>query len=324
MQGSRALHPSQVADGVYHDHRSFRRLTDQQRATWEHDGYLVIPGVFTADEVDVLTGATDRLVTRRGGGPSPGGEAFEMMNIVEEAPEFFELIDHPVLLGSAMDVMGAAIHLLVSTLTYRPPAPHPAIRWHTDDPSPYFFPRINGQCPVWQLKCAVYLTDVDQPDMGNFVAAPGSHRLGVPKVVGRSELALTKERYREIDRIEEAVPGARQVLAHRGDVLIFHPALWHTVARNTSDRTRKNIWYVYGPLWMRLGDRIASSAELVDRAGPVRRQLLGATTIPQPSALAPGDQGAPLIREWEGHGYNTVWRRRLDGLLTEWWSNERD
>src|SRR5207248_797250 len=152
----------------------------------------------------------------------------------------------------------AAIQLLVSTLTYRPSVPYPAIRWHTDDPSPYFFPRIAGQGPVWQAKMAIYLSDVDREDMGNFVAAPGSHRDGLPEVVGEGLLGLTKDRYREITRIEQAVPGARQVLARRGDVLMFHPALWHTVARNTSGQVRKNIWYVYGPLWMRLGDRIAS------------------------------------------------------------------
>jgi phytanoyl-CoA dioxygenase PhyH len=299
--------------------RKFTPLDDNQRADWERDGFLVIPGVFPAGQVDHLTQAADRIAQRHGALSELGPEAFETMNIIEQERAFLDVIDHPVLLGAAMDLMGAAIHLLVSTLTYRPSVPYPAIRWHTDDPSPYFFPRIQGQCPVWQLKCAVYLTDVDRPDMGNFVAAPGSHRQGVPKVTGPAERALTKDRYREIDRIEEAVPGARQVLARRGDVLMFHPALWHTVARNTSDRVRKNFWFVYGPLWMRLGDRIASSPELVAAAGPVRRQLLGATTLPERSALAPGDEGAPLIRAWEGQDYNSVWRARLDGLLAEWW-----
>ncbi len=300
--------------------REFVRLTGTQRADWERDGFLVLPGVFDPAEVDALEAATDRVVAARGATPEPGAEAFETTNIVEKDRAFLDLIDHPVLLGAAMDLMGATIQLLVSTLTYRPPAPHPAIRWHTDDPSPYFFPRPGGQVPVWQLKCAVYLTDVDRPDMGNFVAAPGSHRDGLPRVAPECERALAKDRYREIDRIEQAVPGARQVLARRGDVLMFHPALWHTVARNTEGPTRKNIWYVYGPLWMRLGDRTASSPELVESVDPVRRQLLGATVGAARSSLAPGDEGAPLVRLWEGRDYNAVWRARRDELLADWWS----
>ncbi len=296
-------------------------LTDAQRRTWNEDGFLVIPGVFGAEEVERLRTAADRVVRAHGVIPEQREEAFETVNIVEQAPEFLDLIDHPVLLGTAMDLMGAAIQVLVSTLTYRPPSPHPAIRWHTDDPSPYFFPRSGGECPVWQVKMAVYLSDVDREDMGNYVAAPGSHRRGLPEVDERHRLGLTKDRYRELAQIEQAVPGARQVTARAGDVLAFHPALWHSVARNTSDRVRKNIWYVYGPLWMRLGDRVTSSPELVDSVDAVRRQLLGATTVPTRSALAPGDDGAPLIRLWEGRDYQATWQARLDELLGEWWSN---
>jgi ectoine hydroxylase-related dioxygenase (phytanoyl-CoA dioxygenase family) len=218
--------------------------------------------------------------------------------------------------------MGAAIQLLVSTVTYRPPLPSPAIRWHTDDPSPYFFPRIAGGCPVWQLKCAVYLTDVDRENMGNFVAAPGSHRDGLPRVAPEHAKALAKGEYRDVADIGSAVPGAVQVTARAGDVLIFHPGLWHTVARNTSSQIRKNLWFVYGPLWMRLGDRLTSSPELVQRSSAVRRQLLGATTGPHRSALAPGDEGAPLVRLWEGRGYDATWQHNLDGLLKGWWQEK--
>lgn len=301
----------------------FRRLDAAERDTWERDGYVVLPGAVDAAAVARTLEAVDRLAAAHGDPHLATGTAFERVNVVEEDDAFLDLMDHPALLGAALDLMGAAIQLLVSTVTLRPPSPHPAIRWHTDDPSPYFFPRINGVCPVWQLKCSVYLTDVDEQDMGNFVAAPGSHLAGMPRPVAGSEPVLTKDRYREFPDIAAAVPGARQVTARAGDVLLFHPALWHTVAPNRSSRVRKNVWFVYGPLWMRLGDRLASDPGLLARCDDVRRQLLGATVGAHRSSLAPGDDGAPLLQVWEGETYDSTWRRHLDGLLDEWWGRDR-
>jgi hypothetical protein len=301
---------------------AFRRLTAEEHATWETNGYLLIPGVLTTGQIEQCRAAVDRLSARYGRELLAAGQAFERVNVIEDNPALLDLIDHPVMLGAAMDLMGAAVHLLVSTVTCRPPSAAPAIRWHTDDPSPYFFPRVNGQVPVWQLKCCLYLTDVEEPYMGNFVAAPGSHRHGIPKPVPGADGALDKDRYLDFPDVDKVIPGALQVTAKAGDLLMFHPGLWHCVAPNRSDRTRKNLWYVFGPLWMRLGDRIASSPELVAASDPVRRQLLGATTIPERSALAPRDEGAPLIKIWEGVPYEGVWRRERDRLFASWWAEE--
>jgi hypothetical protein len=301
----------------------FRRLDAAEREAWDRDGFTLLRGAVNAATVERTLDAVDRLAALHGDPHLTSGTAFERVNVVEEDDAFLDLVDHPALLGAALDLMGAAIQLLVSTVTLRPPSPYPAIRWHTDDPSPYFFPRAGGQVPVWQLKCAVYLTDVDDVDMGNFVAAPGSHLAGMPRPLPGLEPVLTKSRYRELPDVAAAVPGARQVMARAGDVLLFHPALWHTVAPNRSARVRKNVWYVYGPLWMRLGDRVASDPALVARCDDVRRQLLGATVGAHRSSLAPGDDGAPLVRLWEGETYDATWRRHLDALLDEWWGPGR-
>ena len=299
----------------------FEPLTAGEQSAWDEDGYVLLRNVFSAPEVQRILAAADRLEDRCRGLELSSGEAFERVNIIEDDDTFLNLIDHPRILGAAIDLMGAAIHLLVSTITFRPSLSVPAIRWHTDDPSPYFFPRINGMCPVWQVKIAIYLTDILESDMGNFVAAAGSHQIGFPPIEERWRGVLSKDRYRSVPEIVTAVPDARQVTAQAGDVLLFHPALWHTVAPNHSGRTRKNIWFVYGPLWMRLGDRIASDPALIERCDPIRRQLLGATVGGQRSYLAPHDEGAPLIRACEGQGYEEIWQRSLEELLTEWWSS---
>ena len=102
------------------------------------------------------------------------------------------------------------------------------------------------------------------------------------------------------------MPGAVQLQLRAGDAMLFHNALWHSVSRNTSNVRRKNLFYVYSPIWMRLGDRVSSSPELIARADPVRRQLLGVLDH-DPAGVHPTDVDAPLIRLWEGKGYDQVW-----------------
>lgn len=296
-------------------------LTLEQLAAWDEDGFLLLPAVISPAEVAAAAVEVSRLQDLFG---SPEErDSFNRTNIIEDSEVLFDLIDNPALLGAAASLMGAAIQLLLSAVTCRPASNSPAIRWHTDDPSPYFFPRTAGVCPVWQLKCCIYLTDLARTDMANFIAAPGSHRVGVPRPLPGREGVLEKDAYHEDIDITSAIPGARQILASAGDALIFHPALWHSVAPNRSASVRKNVWLVYGPIWMRLGDRIASTPEFVSASPPHRQQLLGATTSYR-SALAPHDEGVPLVRVWEGMGYEAVWRRNRDELLSQWWRDSSD
>ncbi len=128
--------------------------------------------------------------------------------------------------------------------------------------------------------------------MGNFLLIPGSHRGNFPRSDANAVTVTSPSRYQEVDEIDADVPGAEPLLVRAGDALLFHNALWHSVSRNTSNVRRKSLFYVYAPLWMRLGDRMASSPELIARADPVRRQLLGALAEPT-GGTHPGDESAP-------------------------------
>lgn len=300
--------------------KPFRRLTDAELQAFDHDGFLLVREAVKEDLVAAAREVTDRIAAEYGSDRLANGSAYERVNIIEDDPLLADLMEHPAILGSALSVLGGALQLLISTQTYRPTSPMPAIRWHTDDPSPYFYPRINGQCPVWQLKTCLYLSDVNKKDMGNFVAAPGSHKRGIPKLSREQQHILEKDGYKRTPDVAGAIRGAHVVTANAGDLLIFHPGLWHSVSPNTSGITRKNLWYVFGPLWMRLGDRDRSSEALLGNASQVRRQLLGATTVPERSALAPTDVGAPLVSIWEGLSYEQVYRRERNAILESFWS----
>ena len=309
---------------------TFKRMSPEQKSQWDNDGYLVIKNALSAEEVAELTAEVDRLdeaSQRLGRNPDL---MLHAVNIIDSATEglfqpeqdnvgtilrtkpceaFLNLIDHPNHLGIVCELIGAAIQLAWAEAVVRPPSPIPANRWHKDGSKPYYFPTVEGNTPLQWARIGFFLTDVPQPDMGNFTVIPGSHRAGFPKLPQGLGHALTITSYtdfKQIDQIDAGVPGARQLLLKAGDAVLFHNALWHCVPRNTSNAWRKNLWYVYTPLWMRLGDRMGNSPELIAKCNPnpVRRQLLGELTHPNTNGgIHPFDEGAPLIRLFEGQGF---------------------
>ena len=63
-----------------------------------------------------------------------------------------------------------------------------------------------------------------------------------------------------------------------------------------------------GRIWFRTADRTHSSPELLDRCDPVRRQLLGALAGPNTNGgIHPYDEGAPLVRLFEGKSFQETW-----------------
>ena len=155
--------------------------------------------------------------------------------------------------------MGAAIQMTWSQALVRPNTPSPGNRWHPDGPKPYYFPRINGEMPQMQLKVGFFLTEIDRPDMGNLCVVPGSHKNGFPKIPEGLEYALkitSFTEFRQVEQIDAGVPGARQLMVEPGDAIGMHNGLFHCVVRNTSNVRRKNLYYAYGPMWQRAGDRV--------------------------------------------------------------------
>ena len=276
------------------------RLTMEQRRQWDAEGYLVIKNALSPTEVAELTAAVDRLDAESQAEGRDPNAFLSALNVVERDDVFLNLVDHSSHLGIVVDLLGANIQMKLSQVMVRPPTPTPGSRWHVDGPGPYPFPNLNGVMPLIQLKIGWFLTDVDNPDMGNFVVIPGSHANGLPPSAVQAIAAS-----QQAAQIEIAVPGARQVMVRAGDALLFHQGVWHAVAHNASNVRRKNLYYVYSPLWMRLVDRFQTSPEILARSNPVRRQLLGDLITPG-SSMFPSDETAPLMRLFEGKTYQEL------------------
>ena len=307
---------------------TFQRMSPEQRRKWDEDGYLIIKKALSAKEVTELIAEVDRLdeaSQRLGRDPNT---LLHVVNIINAATEglfqsvqgsagtilrhepceaFLNLIDHPSHLGIVCELIGAAIQLSWAEGMVRPPSLTPANRWHKDGSKPYYFASVDRMTPLQWARIGFFLTDVDEPDMGNFTVIPGSHRSGFPRLPQGLEHALTISsftKFQQVEQIDAGVPGARQVTVEAGDAVLFHNALWHCVPRNTSNVRRRNLWYVYTPVWQRLGDRTENSPELLARCNAVRRQLLGAMVDPSTNGgIHPSDEDVPLVRLFEGKSF---------------------
>lgn len=268
------------------------RLSPFQIAQFERDGFLLLPGLLSSSEnaryLEITRGLCDDF---RAESAFEIHQTVEIRNAIARCDELLELISHPVALGAMLDILGWNIQLTTSHIFARTPNPDAqtsfkAIDWHADGPTPRP-PRVEGEQgpvePRLYAKIGYFLTDLSQPNKGNLRVVPGSHRRAARP---------------ENDPLTGEPRGMIELLTHPGDAVLFENRCWHAVGPNYSKEPRQNIYIGYCHRWMKAIDFQTQSAELLARATPLQKQLLGASTHELSFYLpdrAPDD--VPL-REW--------------------------
>lgn len=243
-------------------------MTAEQRAEFEREGFLVIPGVLSEAEVEFYAGALDRVYrTRRAaGGVAPGG-AMHLLSAVANCPEVIGLIDHPRAFSLVWSVLGWNVHIYHSHLDVHPPIVQRQpfrYEWHQDGG------RQNREIetdprPRLSVKLAFWLSDVSQPGRGNFKVWPGSHTRNRIDGPPRRDIAWTDPQ------------GAIEVCVSPGDTVFFDRRLWHARSDNYSQVTRKVVFFGYTLRWIAIRDELEAlrASPQFQQLSPVRRQLLG-------------------------------------------------
>jgi hypothetical protein len=219
----------------------------------ERDGFVLLRGVLSADEVE-------RYRNGLAGAYEPPGP-MHRLGAVAAAPVMAELVDHPGVLDPVTSLLGWNVHVYHSHLDVHPPEPGAPTRytWHQDggiqnrDLESTPRPRLS-------VKAAWWLSDVSRPGRGNLRVLPGSHR------------SNTLPRPPSPDVPFPEPPGAVDVLAEPGDVLLFDRRLWHARSPNHSTRTRRAVFVAYTYRWILSRDPRPTDDP---SWSPVRRQLLG-------------------------------------------------
>ena len=196
-----------------------------------------------------------------------------------------DLLCWPTVFPLVAELMGPNINLSTNHVLVRPPQPagtaaaFKAIGWHRDahgDVTP-----VHGTCPWIYSKIGFFLTDLSQSGMGNLRVIPGSHLHAEPPPT--------------VDGAVDPV-GAIEVLVEAGDAVIFQQRLWHAVGPNAATHARENIYLGYCRRWVRPIDALPTPPDLMAKADPIQRQLLGDISSPLTWYL-PAEGDVPL-RAW--------------------------
>lgn len=217
-------------------------LTEEQLREFGDRGYLVLPGVVPERLLAPADAEVDALVAES---PPPAdavsnhsyfqppGRLPASDAVLRHSPaiQLARALVTPRTLDHGLDHIQIALNIPPSA--GRPGAPH--LDGHRPEQArPGSFTMLAG----------IYLVDESVPDSGNLWVWPGSHLVHerVFREQGPAALLATSGHACSLaapPRYAEPVP----VLAKRGDLLLAHFLLGHNIGPNTSDRTRRIIYY---------------------------------------------------------------------------------
>jgi hypothetical protein len=240
-------------------------MNDLERYLFDLRGYVVLEGVLPPATIARFETILDELEAKPEGALPPhvvvskprSAEELYLSNIVEAAPEFEQLIDHPAILDVVREVSLGLFRLNhtyaiyhwrdgVTPLHMGGTPIHPKAHYSTGD----------GQIFSLLTKAVFPIANHGVED-GCFAVVPGSH----------------KAHFRRPAGIEA---GLAPVAANPGDAIVFTEALTHGSLRNLSGRCRKTIYFCYSvgymPDWTKFG--LTFSAALQARVTDAQREVL--------------------------------------------------
>ena len=222
----------------------------------ERSGYAHVPGVLAPDEVARIREIVEELAKDHF---DPELGFVHALGAAYLHPVLMELACDPRLMGVLATLLTPNLHIYHSHIDVHPPeedTPN-AWRWHEDGGRQTADMEVRARLSA---KIGYWLSDCDEPGLGNLMVIPGSHLWTdyLPRTPGQTP------------------EGAIEVLAKAGDATIFERRIWHGRSTNLSDRTRMVVFFGYSPRW--IVQREFPSAEQLEAAvgDPLRRQLIGA------------------------------------------------
>jgi ectoine hydroxylase len=269
-------------------------LTQQEREGFDKNGFLIIENALSSVEIAELVAVADDLYGRYEAETGTG--RLEIRNCLAQHRSLLNLVTHAKILPVVVGLLGPNIKIRSSHLDIRPPVASESVtnqlgqerwgepeQWHIDGPL-YGYPSIKGLVPMMEIKVGYYLTDVVESDSGALCVVPGSLHFDY------RALAVKKPKIPEEYVYRVQVP--------KGAAIIFRTGLWHCVASNLSNTTRKVLYYAYTFRWIEASDYFTQSEEILATCTPIQRQLLGATASPARSPLGNEPAKTPCSFYW--------------------------
>jgi phytanoyl-CoA hydroxylase len=211
---------------------------------YHEQGYLHIPQVFSASEIDELSDEMDRLVEEWSftspGWSGPWRQAYmdpetekkskltAMHDLHFYSAAWMRAVTHPRLVEAMSDLLGENVELHHSTMHIKPPQTGHPFPMHQDNP---FYHHANER----YADVLVHLDDTSHAN-GEIRFLAGSHKAGpLPHIVQTEQGPCTPHLPFDVFKLEDTVP----VPAKRGDVVVFNIFTIHGSYINTTKQPRR-------------------------------------------------------------------------------------
>lgn len=221
-------------------------LSELQLKQFEEDGYLFFPGLFSAQEIQVLLAEISSLAARETDESlkEKSGAARQLYNSHRNSRAFKALCGHPRMLTGVEQILGNSVYVWHSKINVKEAFEGTVWLWHQD----YGYWFHDGVDPKL-VSCMVYLDEATDQN-GCLMVIPGSHKLGrlehLPDEVTTSykQWTIPIPKMKEITRDREIV----SLTGKPGSVLMFHCNLIHGSNHNMTPKSRKSVIFAYNDI----------------------------------------------------------------------------
>jgi ectoine hydroxylase-related dioxygenase (phytanoyl-CoA dioxygenase family) len=240
-------------------------LSAQQKQRLDEDGFLHLPGILGAAELEAIRARQAAILSAEG--TEAGREVHQeqgtdrLSDLVNKGRVFHVVLQRPGVLAAVAHVLGGDMKL--SSLNSRSALPGQGLQpLHADwsEPVP-----PGG----YQVCNSIWLLDDFTPENGATRAVPGSHRSG----------RMPKD---EMPDPRQAHPREVQLLGRAGDVVVFNSHTWHggTLNRTSAPRRAMHAYFCRRGLSQQLDQQKYLRSEAWEALLPAERVLLGVDRPP--------------------------------------------
>lgn len=224
------------------------KLTPEQRAQFEREGYLFFSGHFSPEETKVLTEAVPDLYSKRAAFNvrEKGSDAVRTnfaAHLISEP--FARLARHPRMVEPVMDLFDEAVYMHQFKINGKMAFEGDVWQWHQD-----YGTWLNDDLMPTEraMNVAIFLDEVTEHN-GPLMFIPGSHRKGV--VDAKHDLTTTSyplwtvdnDLIRQlVDRAGGTQGGIVSPKGPAGSMILFHSCLVHASGSNLSPFNRVAVY----------------------------------------------------------------------------------